>query len=199
MSKRIIGRKNIVVLLASCLFFIFLTGCGKEQYDNNTLIFNKDGSITHYIAEDFNSDEYNFEDWKNVTEEEIANYNSKNGEKVKLTDINYVDNKLSCKIIYADDDAYFDFNGEPLFYGTVAQAINAGYSLLVPVTDIKTAETLNSQVLQDKKDYTIAIFYGERTIYTFGDICFVSNNVGVGENVKKATITGDSTAYIVFK
>lgn len=199
MGKSIIGRKIILVLLASCLFFIFLTGCGKKQPDNNALSFNKDGSITQYISEEFDIQNYDFDDWKLTAETEINEYNSANGDKVSIKDIKLEDNILHCTMTYADDDAYFDINNEPLFYGTIAQAITAGYSLLVPVTNIKTAEGISSAELQELKDYKIAIFSGERTVFTYRDIEYVSNNAGVGDDLKKAVITGDSTAYVVFK
>ncbi len=189
----------MVILLTSCLFFIFLSGCGKKQLGNNALEFGKDGSITQYIAEEFDESVYDFEDWKTTAEAEVNGYNNGKDEAVTLKDVSFENGIVSCVMTYASDDAYFDFNGEPLFYGTISQAITAGYSLLVPVTELSSARIVSSAELQDMKDYHIAIFSGEREIITYRDIEFVSNNVGVGEDHKKAVITGDSTAYVVFK
>lgn len=199
MGKRIIGRKNIVILMTSCLFFIFLAGCGNKDVENNTLEFKKDGSVIEYIAEDFDTTVYDFEDWKTSTEADIEAYNSSGESKITMKDAKCKDGILSCTITYSDGAAFSDFNNSNFYYGTISQAISAGYSLLVPVTDINTAKTLSSSELQEMKDYRIVILTGDRSVYTYKNIECVSNNVGVGENHKKATITGDSTAYIVFK
>ena len=199
MRWKILGRKKKTIgLLTSCLFFIFLTGCGKSVYDTNTLCFEKDGSVIEHLAEEFDTSVYSVDEWKEEATAEITAFNETYGEDVKLTDIAYENGVLRCTITYPGDDAYYELNSQPLFYGTVAQALKAGYSLLTPVHDVNTGEELSPAKLQEMSESRIVILNSATDVNTYKDISYISSDVVVGDDHKKATIPGESTAYIVF-
>lgn len=196
----ITGRKKKTIgLLASCLFFVFLTGCGKDFLDSNTLEFNRDGSITEYMAEEFDTSEYSLEEWENDVNSEIDEYNSSKGKKeVKLLGKKHENGILKCIVKYASDNAYFDLNKLPLFYGTIDQAITAGYSLMTPLKSVETGEPISSADLQKMKSAHIVILKGDMDISTCKKITYISDGVTMGDEDKRATISTDNTVYIVF-
>lgn len=192
-------KKKAIGLLASCLFLITLSGCGQRFADKNTLAFNKDGSITEYMAEEFDTAIYDMDEWEAQVKSEIENYNSERGKsEVKLLGAKHEGGILKCTVQYASDNAYFDLNKLPLFYGTVEQAINAGYSLMTPVKDVQTGEKLSPSVLQGMKEKHIVILKYDTDVSTYKKITHISEGVIWGEDYKTATVSSESTAYIVF-
>lgn len=200
MRHKIVGRKNkTTVMLASCLFSIILTGCGIKSYDTNILQFSKDGSITEYMVEEFDESLYDATELKGELTAQIDEYNSSNEkDKVVLGDYELKDGVLKCSVTYPSDNAYFDLNNTPLFYGTIAQAVKAGYSLLTPVNSVETGELLESGALQ-KLDAHIVILNIPTDVNTYKNITYISKGVTVGDDHKMATVSGEGTAYIVFE
>ena len=200
MRHKIVGRKNkTIVMLASCLFSIILTGCGIKSYDTNILQFSKDGSITEYMVEEFDESLYDATELKGELTAQIDEYNSSNEkDKVVLGDYELKDGVLKCSVTYPSDNAYFDLNNTPLFYGTIAQAVKAGYSLLTPVSSVETGELLESGALQ-KLDAHIVILNIPTDVNTYKNITYISKGVTVGDDHKMATVSGEGTAYIVFE
>lgn len=200
MRHKIVGRKNkTTVMLASCLFSIILTGCGIKSYDTNILQFSKDGSITEYMVEEFDESLYDATELKGELTAQIDEYNSSNEkDKVVLGDYELKDGVLKCSVTYPSDNAYFDLNNTPLFYGTIAQAVKAGYSLLTPVNSVETGEPLESGALQ-KLDAHIVILNIPTDVNTYKNITYISKGVTVGDDHKMATVSGEGTAYIVFE
>ncbi len=193
------GRKRIVeIILTSCLFCI-LTGCGKGSYDKTTLEFTKNGHIIEHIVEDFPSDLYDESEWETATNSRVDEYNAQGKSKIKFYDVSYENNVLKCSLDYEDDDAYYYLNEQPIFYGTIAQAIKAGYSLLVPVHNADNGEALTTERLKNMQESTIAIFSGQTDIRLFGKPAYISENVNLTDSNKKGNITDDNTCYIVFE
>jgi len=199
MGKRILGRKNITIgLLTSCLFFVFLTGCGDAKYDTYTICFEKEGAITEYVVEDFDTSLYNFDEFKAQAEEEVNNYNAVASAAVKMSNVELADNKVSLKMEYPSDDAFYDMNAEPLFYGTVASALKAGYSLMTPLYSTADGSLVAPSELQQMGESRIVIFNTAADVNTYKDIAYTSDNVVLGDDHTHATVSGEKTAYIVF-
>ena len=72
-----IGRKSAIIVLLSCLFLV-VSGCGITSIDADTLVLDKDMGITEYVFEDFDTTEYNYDDWIQFTKNSIEEYNSAN-------------------------------------------------------------------------------------------------------------------------
>ena len=193
------GRKRIVeIILASCLFCT-LSGCGKASYDKTTIEFAKNGHIIEHIVEEFPAQLYDKDEWEQATSARVDEYNAKGKSQIKFYDISYENEILKCSLDYEDDDAYYYLNEQPIFYGTIAQAIKAGYSLLIPVHSADSGEALTTERLKNMQDSTIAIFNGQTDVVLFGKPAYVSDNVNLAEGHKKGNITDDNTCYIVFE
>jgi len=198
MSKIVVGRKNIIKMIFTSCLFLFICGCGKPSYDTNTLVFNKDGSFNEYLVEDFDTEIYNFDELKQDTESFIADYNGSHKYSIELISLETSEGYVRSNIKYADDDAYYDFNNLPLFYGTLSKALNAGYSLSAPVFGTDGGDSVNVATNKELSDSHIIILNIATDVNTYSDIKYATDNVKVSDDHKKATVEGGSTAYIVF-
>lgn len=201
MSNNMNGRKRIAsCVLSTCLFLFIFSGCGEEAYSTNTLVLDKDGGIKEYLVEDFPVDLYDIDEWKSEATSEIDALNKNYGsDDITMSDVVMNDSVLQCTIEYASDDAYFDLNGTPIFVGTIAQAVTAGYSLLVPVEDAYDNTPISSDEVLKMDDSHIVIISEPCDIKTYKNIMYVSEGVTVGEDKKTATVDGEGTSYIIFK
>ncbi|MDE7268964.1 MAG: hypothetical protein K2N81_00645, partial [Acetatifactor sp.] len=129
------NRKQIAGWMLCLLIF---AGCGvakiPDTVSDASLIIDKDGSITSYIAGVFDRDYYDLNDLKKMAQEEVAAYNTANqtGERalVVLKDVQVPEaGGQSVLVSYSYDsaDTYQDYTGNLFFYGTVDEARKAGW------------------------------------------------------------------------
>ena len=117
---------------------------------------------------------------------------------IELKKIEVTNGIIMSEIKYTDDDAYYDFNNLPLFYGSVAKAVKAGYSLNNPIINVETGREANVTTEKDISDSKIIILNIGTDVNTYKDIKYATQNVKVGDDHKTATVEGGATAYIVF-
>lgn len=198
------GRMKIsVIIFTSCLLFIFAAGCGRSDYSVTTYEFTKNGHIIEHIVEDFPEDKYDVNDWESEIRGVIEEYDAKNKDAIRLTDVRCEEGVLRCSVDYEDDDAYYYLNEQPLFYGTVAAALKAGYSLMTPVYDADDGQSMESTGLKSMSETEIVIMNGDTDtqvgVTVPGRIICTTGNVTVGDKKKEAVVTDDNTCYIVFE
>ncbi len=203
MSSENQGRKRILFsIFTSCLFLFILSGCGKKHYDRPTYEFKKNGHIIEHLSEEFPSSEYDEAEWEKSMKSLADSYGNSKDESIKIDKVRYEDDILDCSVDYSDDDAYFYLNEQPLFYGTVGEALKAGYSLSLPIIGVKKGEKLAAEKLKGMSDYKIIIFTVNSDkgadIMTYRKMDYVTENLSVDDKARKATVTDDNTAYIVF-
>lgn len=199
MSMHFIGRnKRTIVTIISCLFLILLTACGEKEYVVSTMDFQKDGKIVENLIEDFDTSIYDADELKAEIEKEISAYNKGKDNQVSLLEFKCENNKVYCKIEYPSDDAYFDINSIPIYYGTVAGATKAGYNLPDNLINVKDGKNAKGQAVANMKDLHILIINQSIDVNTYKDIKYASEGVTLGDDHSTATVIGDSTAYIVF-
>ncbi len=129
------NRKQIAGLMLCLLMF---AGCGVAKIPDTvteaSLIIDREGSITSYIAGVFDRDYYDLNDLKKMAQEEVAAYNTANqtGQSalVELKGVQVPESGgQSVLVSYSYDSAstYQDYTGSRFFYGTVEEAEKAGY------------------------------------------------------------------------
>ena len=114
----------------ACLYgIVFLTaglclnGCTEEQ-NESCLTIKKSGAVTHRIIEDFGEENYDLEELRAMTEEEIdAFYDQSEGKSVELTQLKESGGKLTMVMDYDSVEAYNEFNETALFSGTIEEAL----------------------------------------------------------------------------
>lgn len=204
-------KKSMVL----CSILILLTGvftaCGakgsKVEVESTTICIDEDGTVTHKIVEPFEKDYYNVDALSSMVEEEIREYNEEKGsEAVKLisaeeiTDENENVRKALVTITYASAEDYQEFNGKLLFYGTVAQAIDAGYDVNVSLKSIKDeTKQIGREEIEAMGSSYMVIYEEDAQISLTKQILYTNPECEVKG---KYMATGNSTAvhtYIITK
>ena len=93
---------------------------------------------------------------------------------------------------------YYGFNHEALYVGTIDQAKTAGYDMSIPLKSVKDESVLTKEEIEENGDRYVAIVTEPVDVRTFGTILYISDGVTY-EDKKLVTVSGESTAYIVFK
>lgn len=108
---------------------VFLTagfcieGCG-ESRNESCLTIKKSKAVNQRIVESFEEENYDTEELRTMTEEEIDNQNGQaEGNSVELTQLKNSNGTLTMVIDYSSLEAYNQFNGTALFSGTVQEAL----------------------------------------------------------------------------
>ena len=104
-------RLKMVVLLMVTAFV--LAGCTNyaKQYDENTLVVNKNGSLVEVSVEDFKDSKVSAESLSTYIDEQIEAYNNENGNVIKKKFIDTEDlSHVKLVIQYKDIVSYNGFN-----------------------------------------------------------------------------------------
>ncbi len=195
---RTIGMKSKIVVLfvATCLFFVFLTGCALKKYDKTTLVFNKSGSIELHIVDAFDESIYSIEELSALNEAEINVYNSYGNGKVTNKGCVVENGTLRIDIVYDSDDAYYDMNNVVLFYGTVDEAKNAGYNLIDKVTGTSGEGVLSQAQWMGMSQQKVVVVSEDIDVTLPGKISYAGEGVTL-TGTNSASVAGDGLHYMV--
>jgi hypothetical protein len=197
--------KKITLVLLGILLLIVMSGCGKdkvsisaEDVTTNTIVIKKDNTVQSSIVEDFDKDYYSKEELETFINEEVTDYNKKNGEnQIEMHSIQVTDQKASVVFNYIDIEDYSVFNGTSAKLLTTAQALQEESILSVlEFVDSKTGDTVPREVALSKEDATVLIIQEPLDIKIDGTILYYSNVVKSEKNVLQAS--GENLAIVVF-
>ncbi len=190
-----------------------VTGCGstKEPLDVTNLQIEENGAVVHTIIEDFDTTVYDVAGLETMISEEITAYESENGAADSITLVSSVmseteADKLTVTMQFADAKTYAGFNSVEAFYGTVAEAKEAGYDLealsftdtsdegkAVSLAEIKDADTMHVLISNEK----IPVRLPEKILYTSGNV-ELADKYTVG-NVLQSEEQTDGFYYVITK
>ena len=185
-----------LIVVATCLFFVFLVGCGKVTYDKTTLVFSKGGDITLHIVDSFDATLYNFEELKAFNETEVNAYNSSGKGKVTIENCSLTDSVLNIDIRYSDDDAYFDMNKLVLFYGSVSDAKNAGYNLTGKVTSTQGDGVMDQATWKNLTNHKVVVVSEDIAVEVPGKILYAGDGITL-TGANKANVSGEGFHYLI--
>jgi len=150
MKGKIKGGIRIITIF---LFMtVYLTGCGMTEemgaITESTIIVTDKGVVTSYLVEDFGGDllkrdikiYYDMEELRAMLEQEVADFNRSAGNTVTIESVEAASNvstNLVVALKFEKTEAYRDYSGLDLFYGTVEQAYAAGYNLDITLVSTK--------------------------------------------------------------
>lgn len=126
-------------LLTAGFCLLVLTACGgaslPEKIEKTTIAIDAKGAVTTYLVESFDKDYYDISELTSMAVEDAAAFNTeaKSGEGVPVTveKVELLENGTDARITYRFDTAesYSEYMEGTLFYGTVSEALLAGYHL----------------------------------------------------------------------
>ncbi len=182
-----------------------VTGCGQQDKNVSTISIDKDGKISYLIYEDFSEDYFDIQELSDMASEEIAEYNSEYiSEKVKLDSVESVkgDDGSFVKMImdFESSDDFTNFNQESLFYGTVEEARDKGYTVSGSLVD-KDGEKLPDDFLEEHAERHIIITTDKIRMVAPFNIEYATKGVKLSgkKEAELADVTADTVQLLLSK
>ena len=182
---------------------LYLTGCTKER-DESCLTIKKSGAVTHRIVENFEEENYDLEELRAMTDEEIdAFYDQSEGKgEVELTQLKESDGKLTMVMDYDSVEAYNEFNETTLFSGTIEEALKQqdknyfSEENLIQAKD--SAQVKTEDVIKDTSLSTV--IFGEHMLYELDKkILYYSENVElISEKCARLKDSEQGPGYLLY-
>lgn len=151
---------GIIAALFTCCFL--LAGCGSTKLPENievtTVALDGKGTITSYLVEDFEKDYYNISELSAMAVQEAEEYSEANEDEdavalsVEQVELLGDGTKVLVQHVYRDAKTFADYNECELFFGSVAEAVEAGYDLSVLLTGVKDKAPLSQEELLDNSE-----------------------------------------------
>ena len=180
--------KQILMIMAACA----LTGCGSfgtKAPEMSTLSIQKDGTIKQTIVDQFERNYYDVDELERMTQEKIERY-SDGTDHIVCESVEENDGTVIVKITYQTSADYTDFNHRELFYGSVSEALEQGYSLegLISGDGTSLSDSETSQ-LSDNHVVIVQTAAGEELdVNVYDKILYTSENITLSG--KKDAIIG---------
>jgi len=196
-------RKLLAIILC-CIFILSLCSCKEEQitFDEPSVRVSKNGIITQTIVERFDKSYYNANELQSEIEKAINDYCLNGGGKddVSLSDVHTDNGNVFVTLVFSSYEADKKFQGEDVFFGTVNEAYDNGYSLDISLLSVEDGSVIGKSELMELKKNHILILSTPGLVNTYNKIVYVSPNVEVIDE-KNVRILSDSSglAYIVTK
>lgn len=123
------GLIAVVMLLSAC-------GAAKvpDVIENSSLIIKEDGSVTAHVVDLFDKEYYQLDELSRMASQEVAAFNTSHSgttrEAIELEKVERLEGNPDAVIVsmqYDGAESYEEYNGKMLFFGTIAEAENAGY------------------------------------------------------------------------
>ena len=185
----------IALMLAFGVFAI--TGCTNyaKQYDKNTLIVNKNGSLVEVSVEDFKDTKVEAEKLSDYIDEQIKGYNEKAGNMVKIKSIDTEDmSHVKLVLQYKDIESYDGFNMLEYSLDDIGNVKEEDLKGSFTSSADKKASPADIVAIDKGKVLTVS----EATdVVVKGEILFYNGEVSVKDGI--CTTTGKKDAIIVFK
>lgn len=193
-------QKRIAILFTILLCLLF-TACSSREtsYETDSLLIKEDGSIKEYINEEFAEDTYDAEKLQEMLNSETEQYNAKNGvDSIKIGKFEVADNYAKIMIQYKRAADYEEFNQIPLYCGTVASALQEGYTITLDAVDAVEGSRVTAQSICNDRDRKICIIGFKYDIYVDGTILFYSDGMTLVDD-NHVSMENVDTGYIVYE
>lgn len=196
--------KRIGALLVLCM--AVLCGCGKKEIDltkmevtDTALAVRAEGKLQSTIVADFDKDYYTKDGLTAYIEEQIAEYERKNGGEITLESVEEKDGKVTVVFSYDSVTSFAGFQkAEECFSGTVsAAAAHEAWPDSFQEADSSDL-TEASEVEKDAKDKVVILCPAEKMqIKVEGTITYLSGSIYVDEQT--AQVEAGQTAVVVYE
>lgn len=174
--------------LALCM--AVFAGCGvaklPDVIENSSLSIDKTGAVTSYMVDVFDREYYSLDELEAACREDVAFYNQKHqrGDTAPLaleqvSEISQDEGRVLVSYSYDSAETYQTYNERTFFYGTVEQAINAGYdfeALNQVLLDPKGQKSIVSSALKDMTQKHVILLAEATRVYCPYKVAYISEN-----------------------
>jgi hypothetical protein len=210
------GRKRAIALLTALGACVsILTGCSGETVEEpirtSTIVLAADGSFTQCRVEDFDRDDYQLSELDGMIRREVQDYVGEaagDGQTVTVEQVSSLeenDAQAMVALHFADSEVYKDYRAQvdnqscELFYGTVQEALEAGYDLAGVLQDAKKGTDLTSEQLAKIGGNRVLIFEENLQIRCPSKVLYISSNVQITDAGYVDGTEGEGLKYVVIK
>lgn len=204
--------------LATVFVFLNATACGagdsEADFDRSTIQVQKDGKVRATEVDVLDKSVYSFEELKEMAQETVDDYNSKGNGKVTLESVELLDEETDTVRMVLDYESTADYvsfntpvsNSAVLFFGTVSDAMAAGYSM-VDMWEAEPSKTdpelVSRKEIEAMGDKRILITSEKGQVCVPDKIAYIGDNAAltVEENQKQATLVDSASGlfYLLLK
>lgn len=172
------GGLAVVLIVVIAIAVYVIGGFGIKTGDENSVYILKNGKVLSTNIEAFDEGQYSKSELKSYMKEVISDYNEVNGSGfVKQKKFKLKDGVAKSVLQYMDADVFTDFYGTELFVGTVAEAIEAGYSFDIPFASVSgSVKEASSEDFLTDDTYKVAIIRANTKIMVEGTIYYISTD-----------------------
>lgn len=190
--------KKIQTVIIAIMIMCVLSGCTNyvKEYDKNTLVVKRNGSLVEIAVEDFKDSSVKAEDLSAYIEEQIETYNSGQEKKmIKNKSIETEDmSKVKLVLSYKDMESYNGFN---LLECTLDDYSNIKESELKGTFTSAAGNEVQSGEMENVDKAKVLIFSEAADVVVKGDILYYNKEVSVKDGV--AVTSGEENAIIIYK
>lgn len=198
-------------VLAAGICLLLLTGCGGTQMpdtiEKTTLSVDEEGIVTAYLVESFDKEYYDVEELKTMAVEEAAAYNTGADAgtvvPISVEGVELLESGSEVKVTYRynNADTYELHTEGVLFYGTVTEALKAGYDMKnVTMRSVKDGEPVApAWIAVEAADKHILITNQKVEIYSPYKVTHISEGAVCNENGSVDATQAEGEVYILMK
>jgi hypothetical protein len=205
------AKKGLVKGVGLVLLTFVLTACGAakvpDTIDTDTIVVNKDGSVTSYLVRNFDKDYYDLSELTVMARQETSDYNSSAGtDAVTARTIELLSDGSRVEAVYdyTSYEWYNDFNDGNILYGTAAD-ISANlkelsafeekpdFTALLSVKDKSKAD------VSDFGDKHAVVTDEKAVIYCPYNVAYLSENAVLLSDGSVDATEAEGTVVIVLK
>lgn len=203
----------MLTALGACM--LALAGCSEEPAEEpistSTIVLAVDGSFTQYRVEDFDREYYQLDELDGMIRQEVQDYvggAAGEGQAVAVEQVSALegnDAQAMVALHFANSQVYEDYRGQvdqqsyQLFYGTVQEALAAGYDLAGVLQDAKKGAALTSEQLAKIGDNRVLVFEEALQIRCPSKVLYTSVNVRLTDGGYVDGTEGEGLKYVVMK
>jgi hypothetical protein len=195
------------------LCILLFVGCSQKPepgpITETTLVVASNGSITYYLVEDFDKDYYDVLELNRMAAEEVAAYNEALGHStqedplVEVLSVEMVQDgsqKVVLQYALRDAEAFTDFFGIQLFYGTIAQAGSRNLLLPEGIYDIEdTSHILYQTELSALSNWHVIITNGKGKVIPPKSPKYLNTGAQLQGDGSVALDVEEGEMFIIFK
>ena len=200
----IIGNAmKITIFVWGMVLALLFCGCGSKPLEEteSTVYIEQDGSITGLVVEPFSEGDYSGEELRDGIGEMIKIYNRDHESgAVKLISLELREGMAYARLHYQSAEDYAAFNGTDFYFGSVSDALSAGYAKKTTLKNAFGSNTVSGDAIADLGSYHMIAVSEHVVIRTYESVLYISANLETVDD-KTVRVSDESvgTAYIIIK
>ena len=201
-------KKKTSLIACICLSILLLSGCTQVKTPDiittSTITVLNKGRIISSLVEDFDKDYYKLEELSKMVMEEAVKYNSAYEDNpVNVLSVQMAEGSNDKVIVtteYSNHKVYKETHEKEFFWGTIAEAKDAGYDLNVTLVSAKENNTSigSEEILAMEKNH-ILIIEDNVDIRCPNKVLYLDKNASVNEDGTINVSDAEGLSYIITK